>query len=145
MNRLLAQAEKVVRLTPADVIVLTGIKDPSGMDPSAVLAVFEQAGVTARGLILLEEGMGVESIDVEELVRLDALTEEVDEGRPVVNSTSVDGLTITVACPRCDELISMTMTASIQDTGERLVGGASVDNRDLELHGIVCPGEKPTS
>lgn len=145
LNELLNKAERVVRLTPADVLVLTGIKDPTGIDPGAALAVFEDAGIEARGLILLGEGMDVESIDVEELLRLDALTDEVEEGQPVVGSTSAEGLEIQVACPRCTDLIKMTISASIQDTGDRMVGGASVDNRDLELHGMVCPGEKPVS
>lgn len=142
---LLNKAEKVVRLTPADVLVLTGITDPTGIDPAAALAVFENAGVEARGLILLGEGMDIDSIDVEELLRLDALTDDVAEGQPVVGSTSAEALEIEVSCPRCTELVKLTLSASIQDTGDRLVGGASVDNRDLELHGMVCSGQKPMS
>lgn len=145
LTELLNKAERVVRLTPADVLVLTGIKDPTGIDPGSALAVFENAGIEARGLILLGEGMDVASIDVEELLRMDALTDQVDEGQPVVGSTSADGLEIEVSCPRCADLIKMTICASIQDTGDRMVGGASVDNRDLELHGMVCTGQKPMS
>jgi hypothetical protein len=145
LEKLLGRAEKVVRLSPADVIVLTGIPGEGGDDMSQLLSLFEQFEIEARGLIVLGPGMDIDSIDMEELIRMDALTEEVEEGETVDGSTSVEGLSLPVQCPRCNEMVVLTISASIQDTGKRMVGGASVDDRDLELHAMVCPGKKPTS
>jgi hypothetical protein len=145
LEKLLGKAEKVVRLSPADLIVLTGVdtQDDTKMEP--LLNLLDEEGVEVRGLVLLGPGMDIDSIDLEELRRLDELSDEVDEGERVVGETSMEGLTLTVKCPRCGEPLQMSITASIQDTGQRLVGGASVDSRDLELHGMVCTGQKPTS
>jgi hypothetical protein len=125
LEKLLGRAEKVVRLSPADVIVLTGIPGEGGDDMSQLLSLFEQFEIEARGLIVLGPGM--------------------EEGETVDGSTSVEGLSLPVQCPRCNEMVVLTISASIQDTGKRMVGGASVDDRDLELHAMVCPGKKPTS
>ena len=146
LEQLLGKAEKVVRLSPADVLVLIGVEDFDGPTLSRTLELFEEQGVEARGLIALEPGMDVESIDVEELIQMDQLAEAVDEGDALVNSRSSDeALTISVKCPRCPETLQMNVTATIHDMGDRLVGSTTVDSRDMELHAILCEGTKPTS
>lgn len=142
LEALLGKAEKVVRVSPADVIVLTGVDTERAGEMGDILSFFNQFGIEARGVVILGEGMDLDSIDVEELIRMDQLADEVDEGGVVTGNTSIEGLSIGVRCPRCDDVVSMEVTASIQDTGDRLVGGASVDDRDLELHGMMCAGRK---
>jgi hypothetical protein len=150
LERLLDKTEKVVRLTPADVIVLIGLPDFEKADPERLMQAFEDQGIEARGLIALEPGMDIDSIDLAELVRLDSFADEVDEGgmlaaRTVVSSPCTEDLTVSVRCPRCTDLLQMTVTASVSDTGDRLVGSTTVDSRDMELHAILCKGKKPTS
>jgi hypothetical protein len=141
LERLLGSVEDVVRVSPADVLVVTGVQDDDTEMMERLPELLEQFGVEARGVILLGVGMDVNSIDLEELVALDRMADEVEEGQTVVGHTSIDGLTVPVRCPRCEQPIDMSVTASVQDTGTRLIGGASVDGRDLELHAMVCPGK----
>lgn len=145
LEDLLGNAEKVVRLSPADLLVLTGVTDADAETMGALLDLLEGEGVQTRGLVFLGPGQDIDSINMDELRRLDELSEEVEVGEKVVNQTSLDALTVSVKCPRCEEPLQMSLTASVQDTGQRLVAGASVDDRDLELHGMVCTGSKPTS
>lgn len=134
-----------MRLSPADLLVLTGIddRDTERLDP--LIDLLNQEGIQARGMVILGPGQDVDSIDLDELRRLDELSEEVEPGQKVIGETSLEGLTMSVKCPRCTQTLQLSITASIQDTGDRLVAGASVDGRDLELHGMVCSGTKPTS
>ncbi len=145
LEDLLGRAEKVVRLSPADLLVMTGVSDDDAEMMGQVVELLNDEGVEARGLVVLGPGQDIDSIDMEELRRLDELSEEIEPGQQVVGQTSLDGLTMSVKCPRCTEPLQLSITASIQDTGERLVAGAAVDGRDLELHGMVCTGSKPTS
>jgi hypothetical protein len=145
LEKLLGNAETVVRLTPADLIVLTGVENESIEGMGELLDLLREQGVEVRGMVILGPGMGIDSIDVDELIRLDALADQVDEGQPVSGETSMDALTLSVKCPRCLEVLEMSITASIQDNGQRLVGGTTVDGRDLELHSMVCTGTKLTS
>jgi hypothetical protein len=145
LEDLLGNAEKVVRLSPADLLVLTGVSDSDAETMTALVDLLNDEGVEARGLVILGPGQDVDSIDMEELRRLDELSDEIEPGQKVVGETSLDGLTMSVKCPRCTEPLQLSITASVQDTGDRLTAGASVDSRDLELHGMVCPGIKPAS
>lgn len=145
LETLLGRAEKVVRLSPADLLVLTGVDEQDHEQMQSLVGLLDQEGVEARGVVILGPGQDVDSIDMEELRRLDELSEEVEAGQKLIGESSLQGLSMTVKCPRCTEPLQLSITASVQDTGDRLVPGASVDGRDLELHGMVCSGAVRTS
>lgn len=142
LEQLLGRAEKVVRITPADVLVLVGVNDTEAEAFDGMLEMLHEAGVTARGLVMLGSGADVDSIDMEELRLQDELAGQTDEGATVRGSTT-RGVMATVQCPRgCGTLIPVTLDVHVIDDGEYLRVRSTGENFEVGQHALVCAGEE---
>ncbi len=142
LEALLGRAEQVVRITPDDILVLTGVSgdvDPQEFDP--LLDLLDEAGVEMRGFVLLGAGKTIESIDPRELVRLDELAKETADGQPVDACVAEKALTLSVRCPRCNEELPVTVNAVVASAGGRLRASATADERELSFHDLLCRSE----
>lgn len=140
LEKLLGHAEEVVRVSPADVLVLIGVDDSDGAAPfGPLLGLLNEAGIEAAGVVALTKGMTVDSIDMPELVRMYELAGTVEQGADARESASI-GIDVPVACTRCAETISVTVSVRIADDGEQMVARATASQTDLGLHQVLCTG-----
>jgi len=145
LEALLSHAEQVVRVSPADILVITGLPDEQ-MDAdqlSGLQQMLEEIGVQARGLLVLGEGQGVDSIDVESLVFQDQMAAMTPAGQPVNTRSTAQATDIGVSCPRCDQPLDLPVSGHVVDTGNGLKAFATVNQRDLGFHELLCQRRQP--
>lgn len=144
LANLLGHAEQVVRVTPADILILTGVSSDVPMEHfENVAAMLTEAGVIARGIMVLGKGMTVDSIDLEQLLAQDQAARAASVTGQVDQTVSNDSVAVDGLCPLCDEIIPISVKMTVQATRNplKLNAVAYTDQVDLGMHSLVCRGE----
>lgn len=145
LEQLLNRAEKVVRVSPVDTIVLMGVADVQHAEEFAPLAgLLQQEGIEAAGVLVLGEGVDLDSVDMTELTRAYLATAEAVEGSEFRIIGRVELTNLTVPCPRCSDVLPIPVHVMVGDDGSRMMARAVAEQTDLDLHGMVCAGQSTT-
>jgi hypothetical protein len=128
----------VVRITPADVLVLSGVQrdDVDGGRVGRLSDSLQEMGVQYRGLVLLEPGITVDGIDLEALLARDLAAQDaaVGDSEPGALNT---GFGAAVACPRCDTQVPLRVGLTITND---LRARSFLDRTALVEHARECFG-----
>lgn len=142
LEGLLGRAEKIVRVSPSDTLVLMGVSDASDPQEFApIMQLLDEQGIEASGVLVLGQGLTLDSIDMNELHQAWMASRQAEEGTEIKVIGHSEVSPVPVSCPRCMDKIPVPVTVVIGDDGKRMHARSSVDQTDLAVHELVCPGE----
>lgn len=134
----LALRVQAVRLTPADVLVLSGLSrdevEAGGAD--ALLAALDELGVQFGGVVVLEPGRTIDSLDLDAVAAHQLAASDFPLGESGPGDLN-DGWLVTKACPVCGEVLEFRVGLVLTND---LRGQTYLDRTPLTVHAQQCHG-----
>lgn len=138
LEALLGGFERVVRVTPDDVLVLTGFSeaDIAERAPDDIATGLSALGVQHRGVIVAAPGADLDSIDMTALHAMDLIAADTPVGEDVPGVLRT-GFEVELPCPRCGQELPLRVVLVVTDD---LRTAAATEQAELSAHALSCPG-----